>query len=149
MEHLLFRDLLGMAGDCPRIDDEAYLADCITRKVMSGEFVPKDCEIRSGIGVLRVESGKWKFEPHLKTGPKPGDELEKILSAWGFRKIPGCQCDAIKTSMNNSGPDWCESHVEIIVDWLRDEAVRRFLPFSKTIARVFIKRAIRESRKNP
>lgn len=46
------------------------------------------------------------------------------------------------------GPDWCEENLETIVDWLRDGAKRRGLPFIEFIARRLIKQAIAISRRD-
>jgi hypothetical protein len=50
--------------------------------------------------------------------------------------------------MNLWGPDECERKIDLIVGWLREEATRRRLPFVDTLARMLVKRAISNARKN-
>jgi hypothetical protein len=49
--------------------------------------------------------------------------------------------------MDDEGCDWCEKNLELITDWLEEEAQRRRLPFVRTFAALLVKRAIRNARK--
>lgn len=49
--------------------------------------------------------------------------------------------------MNQNGPDWCSEHIDTIVGWLKEEADRAQLPFSKLGARLLVRRAISNARK--
>lgn len=49
--------------------------------------------------------------------------------------------------MNEKGADWCEKNLPTVVGWLREEAITRGLPFSTTLARVLVRRAITNARK--
>lgn len=76
----------------------------------------------------------------------PGTELKKILEYWNIRPDEDCRCSDRAKLMDRKGPDWCEENRQTIVGWLREEAERRGLPFSKILARTLIWRAIRKSR---
>lgn len=49
--------------------------------------------------------------------------------------------------MNCMGDTWCEDNIDTIVDWLREEASARKLPFIGTLARMLVRRAIRNARR--
>jgi hypothetical protein len=49
--------------------------------------------------------------------------------------------------MDDLGPDWCEDHISVVIEWLREAATKHKLPFSDTAARLLIKLAIKRSRK--
>jgi hypothetical protein len=49
--------------------------------------------------------------------------------------------------MNHRGPDWCEENIEMILEWLREEAKRQGKPFVAAVASMIVRRAIRNSRK--
>lgn len=49
--------------------------------------------------------------------------------------------------MNEMGDQWCEENIDTIVDWLREAAAERGLPFMATPARLLVKRAIHNARK--
>jgi hypothetical protein len=78
----------------------------------------------------------------------PGTELKKLISKVGIKPSPGCQCNSHAVQMNLWGPDECERKIDLIVGWLREEATRRRLPFVDTLARMLVKRAISNARKN-
>ena len=86
-----------------------------------------------------------KVFERLTTGP--GTELKKLLAAFGIRATDTCPCNQYAVQMNVWGPDQCESRIEQIVQWLRDEAARRHLPFAAFAARRLIKLAIRNARR--
>ena len=49
--------------------------------------------------------------------------------------------------MNALGCDWCESNIDTIVGWLREEAEARGLPFLDIAGRLLVRRAIRNARR--
>ena len=77
----------------------------------------------------------------------PGTELKKLLRRFFIRSRQGCKCDQRVLLMNLEGPDWCTDHLEEIVEWLREAATDRHLPFTAIGARILIRRAISNSRK--
>ena len=86
--------------------------------------------------------------PILKYGP--GTELKKLISwfIW-IRDVDGCKaCYNREQQMNQWGPEGCRSNINLIVDWLRESAAKHSLPFSETLARILINKAIRNSEKH-
>jgi hypothetical protein len=75
----------------------------------------------------------------------PGTELARIL--WWFDHKKGCRCKSRERMMNLWGPSLCEARTNTIIGWLKAEASRRGLPFSKTVARHYIDKAIRRARR--
>jgi hypothetical protein len=49
--------------------------------------------------------------------------------------------------MNAKGCQWCEDNIHQIVDWLREEATKRGLPFIDVAGRVLVRRAIANARR--
>lgn len=47
--------------------------------------------------------------------------------------------------MDQRGIEWCKGNVELIVDWLKKEARKRRLPFSRVIGRMLVKRSIKNA----
>jgi len=49
--------------------------------------------------------------------------------------------------MNRMGNDWCEQNTETIVEWMKEEASNRGLPFLDAVGRMLVRRAIHNARK--
>jgi len=83
--------------------------------------------------------------------PKPagssGTQLKKLLSSIGISVVSGCKCASRATHMDRMGNDWCEQNIETIVEWLKEEASARGLPFISTVGRMLVRRAISNARK--
>lgn len=82
-------------------------------------------------------------EPH-----GPGTELKKLLKLVGIEAAPNCACNAHASEMDAKGPDWCEQNMHTILEWLREEASKRWLPFAELVARSLVQRAIKNARKH-
>lgn len=76
-----------------------------------------------------------------------GTELHKLLGKFGIHMQTGCSCRARMTQMNKWGCGGCEANVETILEWLREEAAKRGLPFLKPLGRLLVKRAIHNAKK--
>jgi hypothetical protein len=77
----------------------------------------------------------------------PGTVLSKMIKSLGIVMSDSCSCKRHAIEMNARGNDWCETNIDIIVGWLREEANRRGLPFVDLIGKVMVNRAIKKSRK--
>ena len=77
----------------------------------------------------------------------PGTELKKILGYIGFKSSENCSCQAKAKIMNHMGINWCKDNIDIIVQWLKEEADRRNLPFSAIVAKKIVQLAIYKSEK--
>ena len=78
-----------------------------------------------------------------------GTELKAMLATIGIQPKLNCKCNARAKEMDDRGLAWCEQHIEMIVDWLAEEAQRRPLLgklFSRVLARQAVQMAIRRAR---
>lgn len=75
----------------------------------------------------------------------PGTELKKLLKKVGIVAAPGCSCNKRARIMDEKGCDWCRENVEMIVDWLGEEASKRKLPFFRAVGKMLVNRAIRNA----
>lgn len=82
---------------------------------------------------------------------KVGTEIKKLLSKFGIKADSGCSCnDRAKhiDYMEQREPGWSEKNIDQIIDWMETEAKkRRILVFTRTAARLLIKLAIRNAKK--
>ena len=77
----------------------------------------------------------------------PGTILSGMLEAVGIKTAPNCSCKKRAVIMNAEGNDWCEVHMDMILDWLKEEAGKRKLPFIRTGAKLIVKRALSKSKR--
>ncbi len=77
----------------------------------------------------------------------PGTELHKLLSKFGIHMKKGCACRGRMVQMNKWGCDGCEENLETIVEWMKEEAANRRLPYLSTVGRMLVRRAISNARK--
>ena len=95
-----------------------------------------------------------KYLKDILTIPKltqgPGTELKKLVSwfVW-LRDIKDCKsCYDREQQMNQWGPDECRKNISTIVEWLRESAAKHNLPFSESLVKIIINKAIRNSEKH-
>jgi hypothetical protein len=86
-----------------------------------------------------------KPQPLATSGP--GGQLKKLLKRIGITAAPNCSCNAHARRMDEMGCDWCAANVPTITEWMRGEAAKRKMPFIATLARLMVKRAIHNARK--
>jgi len=96
--------------------------------------------------IHRAEPSRLTPEPAKQwPGGGAGTELVKLLRRFWIPKCRRCLQRALE--MDRRGPDWCEQNLETILGWLREGAEKRKLPFSQTIARLMVRRAIANARR--
>jgi hypothetical protein len=80
--------------------------------------------------------------------PGPGTFLKNTLRRWLKIEPSGnCPCEKHAMVMDAWGPDECEKRIDEIVGWLREEAVRRGLPFLDAAGRMLVRRAIKNAKR--
>jgi len=77
----------------------------------------------------------------------PGTELHKMLAKFGILMRAGCRCRGRMVQMNKWGCEGCEANIETIVEWMKEEAAARGLPYLSTVGRMLVRRAIHNARK--
>lgn len=86
-------------------------------------------------------------QPKAKAAGGAGTELTKLLKFFGIESTEkGCKCKSRAAKMDKNGVEWCANNIEKILDWLKEEAQKRKLPFLRTAAKVIVLRAIRNAR---
>jgi len=73
--------------------------------------------------------------------------LSGMLKSLGIYSSPNCKCRQHAIQMNDLGPDWCENNISTILGWLKEESIKRNLPFIESIAKLMVQRAISKSRR--
>ena len=76
-----------------------------------------------------------------------GTELKKLLSKIGIKATPNCLCNERAAIMDTNGIEWCENNIDTIVEWLKEEATKRKLPFIDMAGRILVKKAISNAKK--
>ena len=76
----------------------------------------------------------------------PGTILSGMLSTIGIKSTANCSCRRHALEMNEKGPDWCNENMSTILEWLKEESSKRKLPFVESLAKMLVKRAIRQSK---
>lgn len=77
-----------------------------------------------------------------------GTALKGLLNKIGIKATPNCSCNKRAKIMDQNGIEWCENNIDIILGWLKEEAVKRKLPFLEIGAKILIKKAISDAKKN-
>jgi len=77
----------------------------------------------------------------------PGTELKNILKKIGIIAKPNCSCNARARIMDQKGCNWCAANIDLIIEWLKEESIKRKLPFIKIISKCIIYYAIYLARK--
>jgi hypothetical protein len=97
-------------------------------------------------------------QPPDRAAPRPppyhwdsagaGTQLKKLLSRVGIKASETCSCNARAKLMNEHGIEWCEQNINEIVGWLKEEALKRKLPFLSFPTKILIQRAIGLAKRN-
>jgi len=76
-----------------------------------------------------------------------GTELKKLISWFPIPKQGNCRsCRSLEVKMNRWGPEACEAKISYILRKLRIAAARRSIPFSESLTKVLVRKAIRNAR---
>lgn len=136
-----------------------FLVDrCHQRGYSIEEVMPCVLEKLDGdIWVIDVDHESYpKFPRHNFADPKykqiktesfnigegVGTELKTLLSWMRIESQPNCTCNQKAKFMNQKGIEWCRKNVDVICGWLKEEAVKRKLPFFNYGAKKLIYLAI-------
>ena len=102
-------------------------------------------ELREDIIIL-LRDDPEQFKVH-RLSDGPGTELKSLLAKFGIHSQANCSCNKRALEMDQKGNDWVEENVDTVVDWLKEEARKRRLPFLKTAGKVLVRKAVANSRK--
>jgi hypothetical protein len=93
----------------------------------------------------------WRYEigcPGSPCTPAPrgvGAEMTDLLSRFWIRHSPDCACAERAARLDEMGPDWARENIDLVLEWMREEAARRGLPFVELAARWVVNEAIRRA----
>jgi len=88
------------------------------------------------------------FPKTLEQNPNgPGSILTRMISTLGIKSSSNCSCRKHALEMNEKGPEWCEQNIDTILGWLKEESLKRGLPFIESVARLMVNAAISKSKK--
>jgi len=146
MKLLLFSSILEVAHERP----EGYVEDVVQNGQVINDESGQPWHIV--ISDAKFDELVAKYAPHVAELAKrpqvgPGTELKKLLATVGITATPNCSCNARAAEMDRQGSEWCESNLDTIVGWLREEAEKRGLPFLDVAGRLLVRRAIRNARR--
>lgn len=113
----------------------AHCVACRAQEPMRGMMFPVECPHGVTAGAI----------PPRPPAGGPGTELKKLLRLAGLDSSPNCACNRRAQTMDLNGADWCAANIEMITDWLAEEATRRKLPFVRFVGKLLIRRAIRNA----
>ena len=123
-----------------------YLIDrCHERGYTLEEVMP--CVVRQIDEDLWVIDETHPSYPHSRE-PKPpkclaGTELKKLLKRVGIEATPNCSCNSRAAHMDTMGCQWVKENIELVVDWLGEEAQKRGLPFMRMAAKAVVSLSVR------
>jgi hypothetical protein len=126
--------------------DKKYLiARCRERGYSLDEVMP--CVVRQIDKDLWVIDETHPSYPHSRESKKPeclaGTELKKLLERVGIEATPNCSCNSRAATMDQNGCQWTKDNVEMVVDWLGEEASKRGLPFFRPAGRALVALAVK------
>ena len=133
---------------------ELFDARCRERGYTLDEV--RDCIISEDGDMVTVDETHGDYprarsvESNASPSVGPGTELKKLLAKIGITATPNCKCNArVKhiDAMEKQEPGWCERNIDTVVGYLREAAADRGLPFLDLPARLLVRRAISNARK--
>ena len=113
-------------------------------------------EQRASIDLRRHRAHQESIEAVPIVVEGPGTELHKIFTSMGFQIKKGCSCKWWINRMNTGGLEWCEEHMDDMLDYLVSEFESRnwkplagmLNPFTKIVAKKCIRTAMERARRN-
>ena len=118
-------------------------------RIVSTNISPQEItalhRLRKDVEILLRDDPQQFSVKHLHTGP--GTELKKLLEKFGIHSKANCSCNKRAYLMDEKGNNWVEANIDMVADWLGEEAKKRRIPFLKAGAKILIRKAISNSRK--
>lgn len=112
----------------------------------------KGCIIRENDKVITIDQNHASYprakKHEIVSSSGPGTELKKLLKKIGITASPTCSCNTKAKIMDKNGIEWCENNLDTIVGWLKEEAIKRNLPFIDMAGRILVNRAIKNAKRN-
>jgi hypothetical protein len=126
------------------------LTRCMERGYVLEEVMPCVSSMDGDMWTVDTQHPAYPANARVWMGRGPGTELKQQLLALGFAASEQCKCSERARLMDKNEfetPGWCETNIDTIVGWLREEAEKRGLPFLDVVGRLLVRRAIRNARR--
>ena len=105
--------------------------------------------------VRQIDKDLWVIDethpsyPHSRE-PKPpeclaGTELKGLLKRVGITATPNCSCNHRAATMDQMGCQWVRDNIDLVVDWLGEEAHKRGLPFVRFAGKALVSLAVKRA----
>lgn len=118
-------------------------ARCIERGYSLKEAMP--C-------VVSVEGDEWTIDTehpsyprHRKTADGPGTKLKYLLGFFGIHATGDCSCNKRAKMMDENGLAWCRENIDLLCEWMGEEAAKRGHYYRKWMGKLLVKTAIKLS----
>lgn len=130
---------------------------CRERGYTLDEVMP--CVVSQDGDLWTIDEKHWAYPAVPRPGSSatippdiggPGTELKALLKFIGITATPNCSCNARARAMDENElrePGWCEANIDTILDWLKEQADIRGLPFLRVGAKVLVRRAISNAKR--
>jgi hypothetical protein len=125
-------------------DKKFLIARCQERGYSLEEVMP--CVIHQAGDMWTIDETHPSY-PHSREPKLPeclaGTELKKLLKRVGIEATPNCSCNSRAAHMDTMGCQWVKENIELVVDWLGEEAQKRGLPFMRMAAKAVVSLSVR------
>ena len=129
-----------------RFRPKGYLDDLFSIGVVKADAIVFTQEqYDSLVFKYRTQQSKPTAQPKQPFPLAPngvGSILKSLLRKIGITATPNCSCNRRAAEMDKLGPQWCRDNIDAIVGWLKEEAVKRNLPFVEFAAKKLVQLAI-------
>ena len=112
---------------------------------VTDEQIQELADFREDI-IFLLQEDEERFKPPSPIDG-PGTELKRLLSKIGIHSKANCSCNKRAYLMDEKGNNWVEANIDMVADWLGEEAKKRRIHFLKAGAKILIRKAISNSRK--
>jgi len=116
-----------------------YSWEDVKECVLAWDVVPGICKVDT-------EHEKFPIAGNAPLGRGVGTNIKKMLATIGIHATKNCSCNKRARFLDEMGADWCEVNIDMVVDWLAEEASKRRLPFFRSVGKMLVRRAIRQAR---
>jgi len=93
-----------------------------------------------------IDDNRWIVTTGEPVSEGPGTELHRLFS-WFVSPEEGCSCTNHAAIMNEWGADGCTAKIDVIVEWLVEEAKRRHYPYLRSALHAAVQMAIHNARR--
>jgi hypothetical protein len=118
------------------------IARCNERGYLLSEAMP--CVVKQDGPYWTIDTSHPSYPHDREPQPcKAGTALKSLLGRVGITSTPDCSCDAKAAHMDMMGCPWVRENLDMVVEWLEEEAIKRGLPFCRMAGKALVRLAVR------